>query len=76
MRGIKHSVEVKDWNRKYRRSQGKLTGIKFIGAQDESKPTKQVYWIPIKRKSRAGVEYINYKKVVDKIGLNKKDEIK
>lgn len=34
--------------------------------------THQVYWIPLKRKSRAGVEYTYYKKVVDKIGLDKK----
>ena len=34
--------------------------------------THQVYHIPIKTKSRSGVEYINYKKVVDLKGLNKK----
>lgn len=34
--------------------------------------THQIYWIPLKRKSRAGVEYIYYKKVVDLVGLNKK----
>ena len=35
----------------------------------DSLATLQQYWIPLKRKSRAGVEYIYYKKVVDKIGL-------
>lgn len=33
--------------------------------------TLQTYYIPIKRKSKAGVEYIYYKKVEDKKGLNK-----
>lgn len=33
--------------------------------------THQVYWIPLKRKSRAGVEYTYYKKVVDRAGLKK-----
>lgn len=34
--------------------------------------TRQVYYIPLKRKSRAGVEYTYYKRVVDKVGLDKK----
>lgn len=34
--------------------------------------THQVYYIPLKRKSRSGVEYTYYKKVVDLIGLDKK----
>ncbi len=35
------------------------------------KPTHKVYFIEMKRKSRAGIEYTYYKKVVDIINLNK-----
>lgn len=54
-------------NRKTRRA----AGIKTKGVQDSSESTLQEYWIPMKRKSKAGVEYVYYKKVVDKIGLKK-----
>lgn len=74
MIGTKHVIEDGSTTRKARRAQSKLAGIKIIGVQDSSKATHQVYWIPMKRKSRAGVEYIYYKKVVDIIGLDKKDE--
>lgn len=33
--------------------------------------THQVYYIPLKRKSRSGVEYEYYRKIIDKIGLKK-----
>lgn len=58
-------------NRKERRRLQKLVGMKMPGVQDSKESTEKVYWIPLKRKSRAGVEYIYYKKVVDKIGLKK-----
>lgn len=58
-------------NRKERRRLGKVTGMKHPGIQDPKEATLQVYWIPLKRKSRAGVEYVYYKKVVDVIGLKK-----
>lgn len=60
-------------NRKYRRSFAKKTKTKLVkGVQDSSKATHQVYYIPLKRKSRSGVEYVYYKKVVDIKGLDKK----
>ena len=31
--------------------------------------THEVYYVPMKRKSRKGVEYIYYKKVIDRVGL-------
>lgn len=31
--------------------------------------THEVYYIKVIKKSRAGVEYTHYKKVVDKVGL-------
>lgn len=37
----------------------------------ETQSTHEVYWIPLKRKSRAGVEYTIYKKVIDIKGLKK-----
>ena len=67
-------VEDKNTNRKGRRISGKLGGIKVTGVQDSKEATLQVYHVPIKTKSRAGVEYINYKKVVDVIGLDKKND--
>lgn len=54
-------------NRKTRRA----ARIKTKGVQDSSESTLQEYWIPMKRKSKAGIEYVYYKKVVDKIGLKK-----
>lgn len=72
----KKTVEVSSMNRKARRTQGKLGGIKITGVQDSKEATWQVYWIPMKRKSGAGVEYLYYKKVVDKVGLDKKNEDK
>ncbi len=60
------------YNRHERRRIAKFTKQKMMpGVQDSAEATLQVYWIPMKRKSRAGVEYTYYKKVVDKIGLKK-----
>ncbi len=53
--------------RKSRRAYKKLTGLKLVGVQDSSEPTLQVYYIPFTRKSRAGVVYTYYKKIIDKI---------
>ena len=72
MIGTKHTIEVGSENRKSRRIKGKLGGVKLTGVQDSKEATLQVYYIPMKRKSRAGVEYTYYKKVVDVIGLDKK----
>lgn len=57
--------------RRLRKQYQKLTGEKIRGIQDSAKATLKTYWIPLKKKSRAGVEYIYYKKIVDKIGLDK-----
>lgn len=35
--------------------------------------THELYYIPMVRKSRSGVEYIYYKKIVDVIGLRKEN---
>lgn len=59
-------------NRKGRKEWLKKYGIFMLGIQDSKESTLKVYYIPMKRKSRAGVEYIYYKKVVDKIGLDSK----
>ena len=67
---MKKEVEVKSMNRHARRAQGKMAGVKLTGVQDLPQATHQVYWIPTKRKSRAGVEYTYYKKIIDK----KKDD--
>lgn len=46
---------------------------KRLEAKDTSRlVTRQVYYIPLKRKSRAGIEYTYYKQVVDVVGLDKK----
>ena len=58
---------VEKLNRKGRR----MYYIKTPGVQDLKEATLQVYYIPMKRKSRAGVEYTYYKKVVDINGLRK-----
>lgn len=42
-----------------------------LGYQGGLKSSHEVYYVPLKRKSRAGVEYTYYKKVVDVIGLKK-----
>lgn len=41
------------------------------GKSGNAPATHEVYYIPLTRKSRAGVEYTYYKKVTDKIGLRK-----
>ncbi len=70
----KQTIEVGSMDRKSRRAMGRFSGVKIKGVQDSKESTLKTYWIPLKRKSRAGVEYIYYKKVVDKIGLDKKND--
>lgn len=76
-------LQIEKMNRAERRARH----IKFKGYQDPPVATHQVYYIPMKRKSRFGVEYIYYRKIIDKIKLkvekiisnkkkkSKKDEI-
>lgn len=47
-----------------------------LGYQGGLKPTHKVYYIEMKRKSNNGVEYTYYKKVVDIIKEETKDEPK
>ena len=68
---MEKTVEVKSMDRRSRRVQGKLAGIKITGVQDTKEATLELYWIPMKRKSRNGVEHVYYKKVIDKAGLKK-----
>ena len=60
-----------DWlksNRKGRRDWAKSNKIKMNkGEQDASEATHRQYWVPLTRKSIAGVIYTYYKKVVDLI---------
>lgn len=59
-----HSMKSKKESRQVRRARERRErkGTEYLF-------THEVYYIPIKRKSRAGVEYIYYKRVVDKKGL-------
>lgn len=52
-------------NRKGRREYKKRTGVWFSGIQDRSRVSHAEYLIPLTRKSRAGVEYTYYKKILD-----------
>lgn len=61
-------------NRHERRRFKKLTGQWIPGVQDKSETILQQYWIPLKRKSNAGVVYEYYKIIIDKIGLNKNND--
>lgn len=62
---------IEGMNRKERRMMKKKFNVDIPSSQDSAEPTLQIYWIPLKRKSQAGVEYIYYKKIVDKVGLDK-----
>lgn len=62
-------------NRHGRRDYFKRFGILMNGIQDSKEPTLQNYWIPMSRKSKAGVEYVYYKKILDVVGLKSGDII-
>ena len=54
-------------NRAYRRWYKKLTGLWYKGTQDDHKATHQQFSIPVERKSRNGIVYSYYKKIIDVI---------
>lgn len=69
--GREEPIPIERLNRLGRRRHNKKFGTKLTGIQDSKESTHEIYYIPTKRKSKAGVEYTYYKQVVDVKGLRK-----